>query len=78
MMKSQTLSYTSPLYGRKTGQIKLKQIPFENYKEFFNKEIDERELIEKYIGIIQKIEKKVLTHRLGRYIIGKHVRLALK
>ena len=48
MMESQTLSYTSPLYGRRTGQIKLKQIPFENYKEFFNKEIDERALIEKY------------------------------
>ena len=37
MMEAQTLNYTSPLYGRRTGQIKLKQIPFENYSEFFNK-----------------------------------------
>ena len=48
MMESQTLNYNSPLYGRRTGQIKLKQIPFENYKEFFNYRISEKELIEKY------------------------------
>ena len=48
MMESQTLNYTSPLYGRRTGQIKLKQIPFENYSEFFSKKMSERELIEKY------------------------------
>lgn len=48
MMETQTLSYNSPLYGRRTGQIKLKQIPFKNYKEFFEKEIDEKRLIEKY------------------------------
>lgn len=35
MMESQTLNYTSPLYGRRTGQIKLKQIPFSYYQEFF-------------------------------------------
>ena len=48
MIESQTLNYNSPLYGRRTGQIKLKQIPFENYKEFFNYKISEKELIEKY------------------------------
>ena len=31
LMKSQTLDYSSPLYGRRTGQIKLKQIPFSHY-----------------------------------------------
>ena len=35
MMESQTLAYTSPLYGRRTGQIRLKQIPFSYYNEFF-------------------------------------------
>ena len=35
LMKSQTLDYSSPLYGRRTGQIKLKQIPFCHYHEFF-------------------------------------------
>lgn len=59
MMESQTLNYTSPLYGRRTGQIKLKQIPFENYSEFFSKEMSEKELIEKYAvtgGIPKYIE----------------------
>jgi len=35
MMESQTLSYGSPLYGRRTAQIRLKQIPFQYYHEFF-------------------------------------------
>lgn len=35
MMVSQTLHYSSPLYGRRTGQIKLKQIPFQYYGDFF-------------------------------------------
>lgn len=47
MMESQTLAYSSPLYGRRTGQIKLKQIPFRRYQEFFpDKSI--KELIEYY------------------------------
>ena len=59
MMESQTLNYTSPLYGRRTGQIKLKQISFENYSEFFDKKMSEKELIEKYAvtgGIPKYIE----------------------
>ncbi len=47
MMESQTLNYTSPLYGRRTGQIKLKQIPFSNYHEFFPNK-PRKELIEYY------------------------------
>lgn len=35
MMESQTLSYQSPLYGRRTAQLRLKQIPFAYYHEFF-------------------------------------------
>lgn len=47
MMKSQTLTYSSPLYGRRTAQIQLKQIPFSYYHEFHpNKSY--RELIEMY------------------------------
>jgi AAA+ ATPase superfamily predicted ATPase len=34
MMKSQTLNYSSPLYGRRTSQIRLRQIPFHYYHEF--------------------------------------------
>lgn len=47
MMESQTLAYSSPLYGRRTGQIKLKQIPFRHYHEFFPDKT-EKELIEYY------------------------------
>lgn len=47
MMESQTLMYSSPLYGRRTGQIKLKQIPFRYYHEFYPDK-NERELIECY------------------------------
>jgi AAA+ ATPase superfamily predicted ATPase len=47
MMESQTLNYSSPLYGRRTGQIKLKQIPFLYYHEFFPDKT-EKELIEYY------------------------------
>lgn len=47
MMESQTLNYTSPLYGRRTGQIKLKQIPFAYYHEFFPNK-SRNELIEYY------------------------------
>lgn len=47
MMVSQTLSYESPLYGRRTAQIRLKQIPFRYYREFFP-EKSENECIEMY------------------------------
>lgn len=49
MMESQVLNYSSPLYGRRTGQIKLKQIPFPYYKEFFPKKITKRELDRKSV-----------------------------
>lgn len=35
MMVNQTLSYSSPLYGRRTGQIRMSQIPFKHYSAFF-------------------------------------------
>ena len=47
MMKSQTLAYSSPLYGRRTAQIQLKQIPFGYYHEFYPKK-SYRGLIEMY------------------------------
>ena len=47
MMESQTLSYGSPLYGRRTAQIRMKQIPFGYYHEFFPGK-SRRELIEMY------------------------------
>lgn len=47
MMESQTLSYSSPLYGRRTAQIRLKQISFRYYHEFFPDK-SPRELVEYY------------------------------
>lgn len=47
MMVSQTLSYGSPLYGRRTSQIRLGQIPFAYYHEFF-KGVNRRDLVELY------------------------------
>ena len=47
MMESQTLAYGSPLYGRRTAQIRLKQIPFAYYNEFFPGK-SRKELIEMY------------------------------
>ena len=47
MMESQTLAYNSPLYGRRTAQIRLKQIPFRHYPAFFPNK-SRRELIEMY------------------------------
>lgn len=47
MMYSETLSYSSPLYGRRTAQIRLKQIDFEYLKAFFPAK-SKTELIELY------------------------------
>ena len=47
MMESQTLNYDSPLYGRRTAQIRLKQIPFKYYGQFFTN-VNEDKLIEMY------------------------------
>ncbi len=47
MMYSEVLSYDSPLYGRRTAQIKLQPIKFEYYKDFFQ-EKSHKELIEFY------------------------------
>lgn len=47
MMEEQTLRYSSPLYGRRTAQIRLKQIPFSYYESFFPNR-SERELAELY------------------------------
>ena len=47
MMEKYTLYYSSPLYGRRTGQIKLKQIDFLYYDKFYEN-MPYRDLIERY------------------------------
>jgi AAA+ ATPase superfamily predicted ATPase len=74
LMEAQTLSYDSPLYGRRTAQIKLGAIPFAHYHEFYSDK-DARELaqyysvtggVPKYIELFSE-EKDVFT------AIEKHV-----
>ena len=49
MMVSQTLSYDSPLYGRRTAQIRLAPVPFRHYGKFFPQVgKTARELVELY------------------------------
>ena len=58
MMEKHTLNYNSPLYGRRTGQIKMKQIDFLHYDKFYEN-ISYRDLIERYAvtgGIPKYIE----------------------
>ena len=47
MMYEQTLSYSSPLYGRRTSAIKLEALEFKYIEKFFQKK-SENELIELY------------------------------
>lgn len=76
MMKEQTLEYSSPLYGRRTAQIKLKQIPFSYYENFFpNKE--SKELIEMYSvtgGVPKYIEslreEKNIYSAIKKYVLN--------
>ncbi len=78
MMVEQALSYSSPLYGRRTGQIRLDQITYQDYGLFF-KNPRRMNLIEyyavtggvpKYIelfspaaDIFQAIEKNILSRQ---------------
>ncbi len=64
MMYRETLAYNSPLYGRRTSQINLKQIPFKYYKEFFGERTNSDFVklysitggIPKYIEVLNKDE----------------------
>ena len=59
MMYSETLAYESPLYGRRTAQIKLQPIKFKYYSKFFkNKSI--QNLIELY-SITGGVPKYILS-----------------
>lgn len=59
LMRSQTLDYSSPLYGRRTAQIRLKQIPFKNYSEFYEGKSDEELL--PYYAITGGVPKYIET-----------------
>lgn len=47
LMSAQVLDYESPLYGRRTAQIRMRPLPFRFYGDFFEGK-DRRELVEFY------------------------------
>ena len=57
MMTAQVLSYDSPLYGRRTAQMRLKQIPFEHYHEFVPEFLLQKEVSEigSYFSVLKAI-----------------------
>ncbi|MCL2014115.1 MAG: ATP-binding protein [Oscillospiraceae bacterium] len=76
MMEKHTLNYNSPLYGRRSGQIKLKQIDFMHYNKFYD-DMPYRDLIEHYAvtgGVPKYIElfdkKKTLFNEISRLILS--------
>lgn len=78
MMTSQVLNYDSPLYGRRTAQIKLKQVAFKHYYEF-NDSFTENQLIERYAitgGVPKYIElfgsNKDIYDAIQKNIISKN------
>ena len=77
MMESQALNYSSPLYGRRTGQIKLRQIEFQHYSSFFE-ELGYQELIEYYAvtgGVPKYIEvfdgKADIFSEIEKHVLNK-------
>ena len=63
MMMEQTLSYSSPLYGRRTGQIKLKQIPYAYYDRFFPKLSEQERIL--YYAVTGGVPKYIELFRQG-------------
>lgn len=76
MMKAQVLNYSSPLYGRRTAQLNMKQIPFCYYADFMpDASIDEQiqqyavtggvpkyiEVFENTKDIYQNIQQNILN-----------------
>ena len=76
LMYKETLSYSSPLYGRRTANIKLSELKFRYIKEFFN--VDEVIQIELYAvlgGIPKYLEifeyKKDIFNSIAENILNK-------
>jgi len=77
MMIKHALNYESPLYGRRTGQIKLKQIDFMFYDKFFDA-MPYRDLVELYAvtgGVPRYIElfnhKNNIFDEVSRLILSQ-------
>ncbi|MBQ9609454.1 MAG: ATP-binding protein [Lachnospiraceae bacterium] len=78
MLTSQVLSYDSPLYGRRTAQINMKQIPFSYYKDFVPG-LTEDDMIKRYAvtgGVPKYIEifsdEKDIYNSIKKNILSKN------
>lgn len=82
MMESETLNYSSPLYGRRTAQILLRQISFHFYREFYPNRSEEElcqfysvtggvpkyiEQFEAYLNIYEAIKENILDRNSFLY-----------
>lgn len=82
MMESEALNYSSPLYGRRTAQILLRQIPFRYYQEFYQNRTEEElcrfysitggvpkyiEQFEPYSDIYEAIKENILDRNSFLY-----------
>ncbi len=82
LMKSQALNYSSPLYGRRTAQIKLKQVEFKHYNEFYQNKSNEElipfyavtggvpkyiEMLSDHDDVYRAIEKNILDKQSFLY-----------
>lgn len=74
MMYSETLASSSPIYGRRTGQVKLKELSFLEYNRFFkHKDFDS---ISKFYALTGGVPKYIETFDLEKdvlYNIKNHV-----
>jgi uncharacterized protein len=48
LMESQALNYNSPLYGRRTAQIRLGSLDFRHYRDFYPNHLSPQELLWRY------------------------------
>ncbi len=74
MMYSETLDHSSPLYGRRTAQIRLKQLPFSSFVELFpDKSVEERLLIYALTGGVPRYAEIIEPHSSLRENIMQNV-----
>ena len=78
MLALQVLNYDSPLYGRRTAQLNMKQIPFSYYKDFVPG-LSEDEMIKRYAvtgGVPKYIEifsdEKDIYKSIKKNILSKN------
>ena len=75
MMEKYTLHYSSPLYGRRTGQIKLRQIDFMQYNKFYEG-MCYRDLVERY-AVTGGVPRYIELFNGENHIFDEIERLAL-